>query len=719
MQTALKKRKRRPFFSRLFWLGLLGATGFTFFPHTKTLLGFRDPQQHSPVLQLAALPAAERDDKLADIIIQGGNAIEISQAKYLLASDLIQQEQGSKALKYLNNLEKDYPLLAPHILYKRALAHELVGEKKAVEKNLTQLAASYSNSPVAVEAWERLGKQDEKFWDQALSKFPHYPRSINIIQNMMERNPSNMDLMFTYLRSGGTRTAKGLEIADRLSSEYINRLQPTDWRLIAETYIQNGLPERAIVPLNRSPQTSENLLLIGQTARSIQKIPAAKTAYQELVTKHQNAPETEKALLELAELSANNREAISYLDKLAQQNDSPLAPAALVRKVMLLEKNQPAAQQVRTEIIQRFPKSEAAAGIRWEQALTAAAQKDQAKAWGIAKSIVSDSPDTRYSARASFWIGKWAQQLGRPADAKKAFTYTLVKYTQSYYSWRAAKYLGWDVGDFATLRSITPAIQKNQTNGSLPIGSDALKELYQIGAYKDAWALWQQEFPDRNHYSVTEQFVEGLLIKGLDRYQLALAKVSQLEKRETVIDKEQYRIVRQHPNYWSALYPLAYMDHIQAAARQRAINPLLVISIARQESKFDPETKSGMGALGLMQVMPSTAQFISAKVELPEYSLTVPADNIKLGTWYLAHVHDQVKDDSLLAIAGYNAGPGNVSKWVKEIGATDPDEFVEKIPFEETQGYVRNVLGNYWNYLRTYNPDISKQMSKFLVDYKT
>jgi soluble lytic murein transglycosylase len=718
MPTAIKKRRRRPFFSRLLLLGLLGAVVFALLPRTQELLGFKNNPDSSPVLRLAALPAVERLQGLTDII-QEGNSSESSRAKYVLASDLIQQELGSKALKYLENLEKEYPLLAPHILYKRALAYELVGEKVAVTKNLTQLAATYSNSPVAVEAWERLGQQDAKFWEQALKKFPHHPRSITIIQNMLERNSSNVDLMLTYLRSGGTRTIKGLEVADKLSTEYIDKIQPQDWQLLAETYLQNGVPQKAVVSLNRSPQTAENLLLIGQTNRSIQKIPAAKIAYQELVRKYRNAPAADQALLELAELSANPVEAISYLDQLAQQTDSPLAPAAFARKAKLLAKNKNTFQQVQAEIVQRFPKSEAAAGIRWEQALAQAERKDYAKAWSLAKLIINDSPDTRYSARASFWIGKWALQLGRAEDAKKAFTYTLLNYSQSYYSWRAAKYLGWDVGDFETLRSFTPQLQKNQDSWPLPIGSDVLKELYQIGAYKDAWVLWQNEFPDRSQYSVPEQFAEGLLLKGLGRYQIALARVSQLEKREKPAEQAQHQIVREHSNYWSTLYPLAYMDDIQSAARQLKINPLLIISVTRQESKFDPETKSSVGALGLMQVIPTTAQFAAAKIDLPTYSLTNPADNIKLGSWYLAHVHDQVKNNSLLAIAGYNAGPGNVSKWVKEIGITDPDEFIEKIPFDETQGYVRNVLGNYWNYLRTYHPATSQKMSKFLANYKT
>jgi soluble lytic murein transglycosylase len=268
------------------------------------------------------------------------------------------------------------------------------------------------------------------------------------------------------------------------------------------------------------------------------------------------------------------------------------------------------------------------------------------------------------------------------------------------------------------LRTSEVKLEKPEVNLPLPVGSNTLKELYQIGAYRDAWALWQNEFPDKDKYSVSEQFAEGLLLRGLGRYQLSLARVSQLEKRDSPAEKEQHQKARQSVNYWHSLYPLAYNEAIVPTAQKLKISPLLVLSIVRQESKFDPETRSPVGALGLMQVMPATAAFITPKMEMPNYNLILPPDNIKIGSWYLAHMHDEVKNDSLLAVASYNAGPGNVSKWVKKIGFNNPDEFVEDIPFDETQGYVRNVLGNYWNYLRIYNPEISEKVKNLLNETK-
>jgi soluble lytic murein transglycosylase len=724
MGTAIRKRKKQNYFiPRLFLVGLLGATGYACIAFLKILLsGGTDfaNRLDSPVLKLASTQANERAGILSDIVVQGGDAVNVSRAKYVLANDLIQQDQGSKALRYLDNLEKDYPLLASYILWKRALAYELIGDRTAVDRNLNELATKYPESPVSVEALERLGKRDAHMWEKALQKFPHHPRTLSVLQNMMEKSPRNTELMFSYLRSGGTRFAKGVELADKLSTEYMPILKPADWRLLAEAYLQNNLFNRAAFPLSRSPVTAENLLLIGQTARQNKNVPLAKTTYQELIGKFQEAPEADRALLELSEMSLNDGEALTYLDKLERRNNPDLSPTALFRKMKLLEKAKVTGktQAISDEIIKRFPQSEAAAGMRWEQAQAAATQQDYAKAWRVAKSIVTDSPDNRYSARAAFWIGKWAGKMGRTEEAKQAFTYTIVKYTQSYYGWRAASSLGWDVSDFKNLRTSEPKIEKVQANQPLPVGSKTLRELYQIGAYRDSWTLWQNEFPDREKYSVNEQFAEGSIRRGLEQYQLALARVSQLEKRESVTDKEQHQKLRQSPDYWHALYPLAYSDFIQTVAQKRKISPLLVLSIVRQESKFDPETQSPVGALGLMQVMPTTANFVAAKIEMSPFDLRSPPDNIKIGTWYLAHLHDEVKNDSLLAIASYNAGPGNVNKWLKTISYDDPDEFIENIPFDETQGYVRNVIGNYWNYLRTYNPEISKKISTLFSEYK-
>ncbi len=113
-----------------------------------------------------------------------------------------------------------------------------------------------------------------------------------------------------------------------------------------------------------------------------------------------------------------------------------------------------------------------------------------------------------------------------------------------------------------------------------------------------------------------------------------------------------------------------------------------------------------------MQVMPATASWIAEKTKLKNYELENPTENIKLGTWYLDYTHQSYNNNSLLAVASYNAGPGNVAGWVKQEKGSDPDVFVEAIPFPETKGYVKAVFENYWNYQRLYNPEMSQQLQK-------
>lgn len=124
-----------------------------------------------------------------------------------------------------------------------------------------------------------------------------------------------------------------------------------------------------------------------------------------------------------------------------------------------------------------------------------------------------------------------------------------------------------------------------------------------------------------------------------------------------------------------------------------------------------PGIRSVANAIGLMQVLPETADWIAArKDEDPPRDLRDPDDNIRLGTLYLDFTHNEYDNNTLFALASYNAGPGSVDNWIARFGFSDPDVFVSQIPFPETQGYISSVMGNYWNYLRLYNPEIRAQL---------
>jgi len=142
-------------------------------------------------------------------------------------------------------------------------------------------------------------------------------------------------------------------------------------------------------------------------------------------------------------------------------------------------------------------------------------------------------------------------------------------------------------------------------------------------------------------------------------------------------------------------FPLAYREPILDAALKNNLDPAWVFALVRQESLFMPEVKSSAGALGLMQLMPNTALLLANQLHMPfeRSNLLDPRMNVDLGSIYLNHMLQTFNNNMILATAAYNAGPGNVKKWLPA-QPMPADVWVETIPFHETRNYVRNIMGS-------------------------
>ena len=218
------------------------------------------------------------------------------------------------------------------------------------------------------------------------------------------------------------------------------------------------------------------------------------------------------------------------------------------------------------------------------------------------------------------------------------------------------------------------------------------------------------EISDKEELTVSEEFTQGLMRLHRGKNLRGINQIWFIEDRNNSEDKEQWQTLKQTPQYWQSLYPFPFSDTILKWSQNRNLNPLLVTSLIRQESRFEPKIESSAGALGLMQVMPATGESVAQQLDLPSYSLTNPEDSINIGTFYLDYTHKKYDNNSMLAVASYNAGPHKVAQWVDRYGVLDADEFVEQIPYRETQGYVESVFENYWNYMLVYNPQIQKML---------
>jgi len=152
-------------------------------------------------------------------------------------------------------------------------------------------------------------------------------------------------------------------------------------------------------------------------------------------------------------------------------------------------------------------------------------------------------------------------------------------------------------------------------------------------------------------------------------------------------------------------YPLSYEAIVEKYALSNEVDKYLVYSIIRAESFYDKDAVSKKGACGLMQITPDTASWIAEKLEMKDFSqedLFDPEKNIMMGVWYFKYLLDRFDGDVKVAIAAYNAGPTNATKWLGREDLSSDGRTLEEIPFEETRKYEQKIMSAYEMYRKIY-----------------
>ncbi|MBE5785247.1 MAG: lytic transglycosylase domain-containing protein [Clostridiales bacterium] len=155
-------------------------------------------------------------------------------------------------------------------------------------------------------------------------------------------------------------------------------------------------------------------------------------------------------------------------------------------------------------------------------------------------------------------------------------------------------------------------------------------------------------------------------------------------------------------------YALAYQEIISTESANFAVDPYLVAAVIHCESSGRAEVVSHKGAVGLMQIMPKTGAWIAEKLEMESFleeQLKDPETNVRMGCWYLSYLLKRYEGNRIHALAAYNAGPGNVSKWLED-PAYAPEGQLTDIPFEETSAYVKKVLAAEEKYRELYEEEL-------------
>jgi soluble lytic murein transglycosylase len=154
--------------------------------------------------------------------------------------------------------------------------------------------------------------------------------------------------------------------------------------------------------------------------------------------------------------------------------------------------------------------------------------------------------------------------------------------------------------------------------------------------------------------------------------------------------------------------PLRHDDIIRQQAADKDLDPTLIAAVIYEESRFRDQT-SDVGARGLMQITPETADFIAQRsggIRFRQEDLATPQINIAYGSWFLRYLLDHYAGNETLAIAAYNAGQTNVDGWVERAGGPESFDAAHDVPFPETRAYVANVQERRGEYREHYADDL-------------
>jgi soluble lytic murein transglycosylase len=290
----------------------------------------------------------------------------------------------------------------------------------------------------------------------------------------------------------------------------------------------------------------------------------------------------------------------------------------------------------------------------------------------------SQSPNSR--SKGYYWAGRAALMSGDRAGAQDYFA-NAAAFPDQFYGQLALERLGRAVpapaeGDYAL---ITPA-DRDTFNAREVVR--AARVLGQLGDWQDQ-SIFLRAIAADSSLSDADHLLIAQLSRELARPDLGVM-AERAAKPESASD------------YVRSGFP------VLPVPQEIANSFSFIHGIMRQESQFDREAVSRTGARGMMQLMPATAREQSDKLGLPYDYLRLTSDpgyNMQLGTAYFGRIMDMFSGNYVLALAAYNAGPGNVRRWIATYGdprsgGIDPIDWIEAIPFSETRGYVQNVLEN-------------------------
>lgn len=581
-------------------------------------------------------------------------------------------EDEKTAIKKLETLITKFPKskLLPAAYYRLGQAYMRTGKTRLAEKTFRIIAEKYPDSEYKIAAYYYVGTINKKknlsysidLWKKYIELSPSGRFGIECINELKAYNAnlSNSDRLnmgITYYSA--ERYGSAIEQLQIISMQKA-------WCYLAKCYVKTGQRDKAVETIKTGLTTyatytsKDDLVEIIKLYARLSPKTKVET-WGELSNLSQNTQAHDFALYNLAKVSPYDKSVILY-----------------------------------KQIIKDYPHGDFASEALWEMMWDNYKHKKYKQALKISKIHRQKFNNTNASAKVLFWTGKIHEKQGKKQQALNCYDEVLKNYNTNYYAFRAN-------GRIKGLQNQSDPMWSVKNSNRLKDSIFNINNPYP--AYK-MYAKYGREFLELveigdfelvSDYDITDEILDSWV-----NFKKAEASISCLKARN-IID-QQYPNPDINNEICKLAFPLYYVEEINLASKKNRIDAAIIISIIKEESHFNPVIKSSADALGLMQLLPSTASHI-ANLKGLSYSkssdLLKPKTNIKLGSAYLRNLYDN-SGNMMYAVASYNAGPGAVQKWTNNYKSDDLDEFVEDIPYSETQNYVKKVFRSYWCYKRLY-----------------
>ena len=318
---------------------------------------------------------------------------------------------------------------------------------------------------------------------------------------------------------------------------------------------------------------------------------------------------------------------------------------------------------------------------------------------------LAERHDSEYEPQALYWLGR-AGELNQQAEAQEYYRKLCQRNRFTYYCQLARERIKGLAPE--PILEVTVASTEPSKDGEILAPVVTRADIAQQTAYRRAIELKTMGLDADAAHEVavlTERYSRdpdalvalSTMLNEVGAYHQALRLArarfrDQLERTGGTIS----------PSLWNVAYPTGLLPTIKLQGA-KGVDPYLIAAIIREESQYDVKAVSRVGAIGLMQVMPATANTVAQRVGLPAVGredLFDQETNIRIGVRYVEQLLEQFSGNLVYTIASYNAGPLAVGNWITQYRGQGEDEFVELIPYQETRQYVKRVLRSYREYVR-------------------